>query len=216
MAYTLTALRTDIKNKLDDDDFDNTKLTSFINDAIREIANRYRLPHFETTDLTKTVDQGEYTITLPTAAQRIVVLQIISPEDVEVDLTPYYMPYTKFRRHYVQQDSESENRPWTWTLYGNTIEFPYPSDQTYTFKIDYISRPTELSSDSDVPDLTEDFREVIVLGAYIRALEHNDDNDIAQYQRNNNFEPQLIDVVSKYHPQQIGKQRVMRNSYRGV
>lgn len=212
MAYQLSDLRTRIQAKLDDTNFSTTLLTDFINDTQRDIFNSYDFPFNQGFDASKTVVQGEYSFTVPTDLQRIRVLTISSPENEELDLTRYFMNFTTFKQHFFDQDDESQGIPTWWTIYGNNVEFAYQADKTYTFKIYYTKIPTTLVDNTDVPEVPPEFEELLVMGGYIRALEHNDDNDIADYHRTRYYVPQLQQLVNRYSPRVFGKQTRMRNS----
>lgn len=215
MAYDLADVRTRVKNKLDDTDFSNALLTQFINDEQREIFNTYEFPFNQAIDTSKSLDASEFSFTLPTDLQSLKTMEVTSPENEEYDLTKYYMDFTTFKRIYPQQDNESTGQPSYWTMYGDTVEFAWPADKTYTFRIYYLKAPTTLVNDADVPEIPEAFSEVLVLGAYIRALEFNDDNDISQYQRSIRRDL-LQGMLLRYSPRVTGKQAVMRNSRWGI
>jgi len=63
--------------------------------------------------------------------------------------------------------------PANWYYEGTQIA-TYPLT-TSSITVRYIKAPTELSSDADVPGIPHRYKEVIVLGAVIRAYMDNDD-----------------------------------------
>lgn len=214
MAYQLSTVRTRVQNKLDDTNFSASKITQFINDAQNEIFNSYSFPFNEKT-ASATLTTGTNTFTLPTDFQAMKALGITAPDNYEIDLTRFYMNYNSFKTAY-PDDDDSSGVPGYWTIFGDTVTFAWLADVNYTLSVDYLKNATELVNDSDVPEIPEAFGEILVTGAYIRALEHNDDNDIADYQRTRYYVPQLQNMLNRYSPRIYGKQPKMRNSRWGV
>jgi len=216
MAYTLLDIRNRVKDRLDDQDFSNSLLNNFINDEQREILNYYNLP-FNRTFALHTINQGDDTITLPADHQTTLGLRITGPQNYDVELTQYFLPYNRFKDYFREQQYRSQNNLRYWTLNNNQeIEFAWQADRTFTLEQDYIKTAAELENDNDVPEIPEEFRELLILGAYIRALEVNDDNDIAQYQYGKK-ELLIQSLVKRYAPsQQKGKTTVLRNTFRGI
>jgi hypothetical protein len=215
MAYNLQSIRTQVKNRLSDQNFSDTIITQFINDEQREIFNYYDLP-FNRTTIGATITQGNNTIALPAGNQKIKALRTVAPEGDDIDLSPYYVPWARFRNRFRQNPSYyTEVQPYWWSIYNDEIVFSNNSDGTYDMEIDYLITPVELEDDSDVPEIPEEFQEILVLGALVRALEVNDDNDIAQYQQGKkNLLVQAM--LKRLAPQQTAKTLVLRNSARGI
>ena len=79
----------------------------------------------------------------------------------------------------------------------------------------YIKRPVKLTQDSDVPELPEEFEELLVLGAFRRILERNEDYDLAasveaQYQS------KLVQLVNRYGFRDADGPIIMKNRQRRV
>jgi len=215
MDYTLKTIRDQVKLRLSDENFEDSLVNQFINDEQREIFAYFDLP-FNRTTIQHTVAQGDNTITLPTGHQKTKGLRIIAPQNDDRDLTQYYLPWGRFKQYFRQSPNYySETDLTYWSIYNNEIVFAYNADKTYTLEQDYLIRPTKLELDLDEPELPEEFQEILVLGALVRCLEVNDDNDIAQYQQGKkNLLVQAM--LKRLAPQQSGKTNVLRNSYRGI
>lgn len=217
MAYDLQDIRTRTLNKLDDDNFSASKVDQFINDTQREIFNTFDW-HFSQASSTDTLQEDTRDLDFPTGAQRIRALEITAPDDYEKDLTRFFMDFNTFQKVYPDPvratGNETEGVPSFWTVYGAKMYFAWFADRDYTIKIYYTKTPTTLVNDADVPEIPEEFGELLVTGAYIRALETNDDNDIADYQRTRYYQPQLQNMLIRFSPRVFGKQPVMRNSNR--
>ena len=63
-------------------------------------------------------------------------------------------------------------------LYGGNIMLSAPTDKDYTMTMFYIKKPKTLVDNTDVPELPEEFEELLVLGAYKRILDRNEDFDL--------------------------------------
>lgn len=180
MAYTLSQLVTDIQNRLDDTGFSSTILKQFINDAQNEYTNGRFFRFMEATQsYTLTVGVADITngAGLPTTFQMPTMLRITTANYEKV--LPF-MDYTEFRKTYPSAPNDANGTPKLWYEYGGTISvYPKP-DTALAVSLDYIKKPTTLSGDSDVPQIPSEWGELLTLGAYKRALEYNDDFDLAQ------------------------------------
>lgn len=214
MAYNLAAIKTLVKDRLQDQNFDDALITQFINDEQREVLNYYNLP-FNRMQAPFTLNQGDSTSNLPSDHQETLGLRITAPENYDVELTQWFLPYNRFKDYFREAGYYSQTEPRYWTIRYGKLIFSYEVDKTYTLEHDYLTVVDELVADGDVPSLPVEFQEVLVLGALVRALEVNDDNDIAQYQQGKkNLLVQTM--LKRYNPRQSGKVNVLRNTYRGI
>jgi hypothetical protein len=151
------------------------------------------LPQMETTaDFTLVVDDQDIG-TLPTDLQTPINLRIIIPNQYSKVLQPW--DFEDFDVQYPQPELFDSNTPILWYYFDDTVKvFPTP-DQAFTVRLRYVKTPTELSGDSDVPEIPSEFQELLVLGAFRRALEFNDNYDqavVIQAQMN-----EQIDSITK-------------------
>jgi len=214
MAYNLGTLRQTVKDRLTDQNFSSILIDQFINDEQREIFNYYDLP-FNRASETQTLTAGASQFALPTGHQKTKVLSITAPAGYDNDLSRYYMPYGRFREAFRETSNYSSSIPTYWTIYNTNVLFAWEADKNYTFQHDYNKSATTLEDDADIPELPEEFQEILVIGALVRCLETNDDNDIAQYQ---NSKKNLLvqSMLKRFNPQQSGKVERLRNSARGI
>jgi hypothetical protein len=215
MAYDLSSIRQQVRNRLSDQNFDTGMIDQFINDEQREIFNYFDLP-FNRTTIEHTVTQGNNTIALPSGHQKTKGLRIISPQNYDYDLSRRFIPWARFKSYFRQDpDYYSDGVLDWWTIYNDNIEFANNADRTYVLEQDYLVSPIVLTEDNDEPELPEEFQEILVLGALVRCLEVNDDNDIAQYQLGK--KNLLVQgMLKRLAPQQSANTSVLRNSYRGI
>ena len=218
MPFTLATVRQTVKDRLDDDDANDSVINKFINDTQREIFNTYVLP-FNQSTFSGTLTVGEHAFDLTATAasyQRIISLRLTDPDGSEKDLTEDFMEYREFRKNHPDPARNDNNIPSTWTTWANKIYFSTPVDQEYTMDLDFIRSAVTLEDDEEVPELPEAFQEILVLGALVRYFERNDDNDIAQYHKGKSggYDDQITMLINRYNPAQVGKTTTMKNSYR--
>lgn len=193
MDYTLVGLRERVRiDKLDDEEFDAGVIDNFINDTQRDIFNQYELP-FQEKIFQGTVSAGSVMVQLPSDLAQL-QSQTLS------GITGFSTMKKKWRDFfdlYPDNTGEAAAAPSAWTLYAGNFIFNCPVDQDYTLTLYYIRKPVLLAEDNDVPEIPEEFSELLVLGAYIRVLKRNEDFDQADYVQVE-YDRQLDLLVSRY------------------
>lgn len=214
MAYTLATIRNRVyTDKLDDTSIASGTIDNFINDTQREIFNTYELPFQEKVFLGN-LPPGASIYTLPTDHQTTQSM-VLTNANQRLDLTRNYVDFRDFNYSYPTPDQYTAGAPSLWTLYGNQLYFSRPTDTTYTISLFYLKTAKTLSGDTDVPEIPEEFSELLVLGAYIRALEFNENFDQAAFVRGQDFNPLLDLMVARLSERQTGKPSVIRQTHRG-
>lgn len=177
MDYTLEGIIKRVqKDKLDDDEFDTGIISNFVNDTQRDIFNQFELP-FQEKIFAGTVPSGSTMLNTPADLS---MLQSVSMKDVP-GFYGTMMHWRDFFNKYPDNTSETSGKPDAWTLYAGNIIFNKPMDVDTTLTMYYIRKPIKLVTGTQVPEIPEDFSELLVLGAYIRCLKFNEDNDQAAY-----------------------------------
>lgn len=208
MAYTLATVNTRVQRKLDNTSFNTAKLMDFANDAQREIFNRYRLGFNEREDATVTTTSGSTALTgLPTDMSIPINLRIFSPTGNAM-LLPY-VEYEEVDLMYPNVSLVGNSPPVAWTIFNGTPRIINNADATYTLYLKYVKTPIELTATSDVPEIPVDFSELLVLGMYARALEHDDEFDKAAVIRQQ-MDALALDINDRYR-RQAGVPHVMRS-----
>lgn len=207
MSYDRSTIRTRVQQKLDDTSFDATKLNQFINDAQREILNARRFTFMEReADVTTT--SGSTALTgVPTTMQIPLSLKVYTPVGNATFLT--YTEYEDIDQRMPNVSIAGNTPPSAWTIFNLTPILVYQADGTYTLKLKYIKTPDELTTDASVPEIPEAFGELLVLGAYKRALLFNDENAKAQLvQQDIDKLTEDLDARSR---RQMGTPHIMKN-----
>jgi hypothetical protein len=208
MDYNLSYLRNRVLlDKLDDDSFEPEIVDRFLNDAQRAIFNSFSLPFMEK------VFAGELTassaiFTFPDDYKKVQSLVITSPEGLRRNLTDNYVGFRDFVTRFPSPTTNPVTAPNVWTLHGDKLYFSAPTDQNYTMTMYYVKRPAKMIEDDDTPEVPEDFEEILVLGAYYRILQRNEDFDLAAAVKSEYFD-ELDKLVPTYSPRQNGTPIVM-------
>ena len=198
MDYNLAGIRERVINdKLDDDEFDPGIVDRFINDAQRDIFNQFELS-FQEGIFSGAVPVDATIFQYPTDVAIAQSHVITAPDGSQKDLHDGYLDFRTFNSMFPTPANNTPGAIGYWTLYGGNILTSCPTDDEYTLTIFYIKKPTKLVEDDDVPQIPEEFSELLVLGAYIRVLQRNEDFDQADYIKKNEYNNQLDLLVSRY------------------
>lgn len=193
MDFNLAGLRQRVLvDKLDDDEFDPDIVDRFINDTHRDIFNQFELP-FQEKIFSGVIPAGSTMFQFPSDVAQIQSQTLSGVKG----FSNRKMDWRNFFQLYPDIDNETPAEPLKWTLYAQNMIFNCPTDKDYTLKIFYIRKPKTLSDPLDVPDTPEEFSELLVLGAFRRILERNEDYDLAAT-INSQYQAQLMEMVSRY------------------
>lgn len=193
MEYNLAGLRNRVMvDKLDDPEYDSDVIDNFLNDTQRDIFNQYELP-FQEKIFVGTVPAGVTMFKLP---DDVAIMQNQTVTGV-TGFTDRQMKFRDFFRLHNDTANAPASQPLDWTLYADNILLSAPTDEDYTMTIYYIKTPILLNTDVSVPEIPEEFSELLVLGAYMRVLKRDGDFDLASVVEND-YNNKLNLLVSRY------------------
>lgn len=214
MEYTLSGLRHNIAvDLLDDEEYEPAIIDRAINRAQQEIFNRNELS-FQEKIFSGTVPAGSTIFAYPKDMQLVQNHVISEPNGVEKNIESMYIPFREFTKTFPTPNKNAPSPITAWTSYGGNILTSAPTDKEYTLEIYYIKKPVLLLADYDVPEIPEEFAELLELGAYIRILKRNEDLDLAQPAMQD-YADKLNDLVSRYGYRKTGPIK-MKNTQRRV
>lgn len=197
MDYNLAGLRQRVLvDKLDDDEFDPTIVERFINDTQRDIFNNYELS-FQEKIFAGTLPSTSVMFALPTDLSQLQSAVITTPDENITDIMGKYVDFRTFNRLYPKPSINEAGDIQVWTMYSGNMMLSRPTDKDYELTMFYTKKPKTLSLPADVPEIPEEFSELLVLGAYIRCLKRNEDFDMATYVEVE-YNKELDLLVSKY------------------
>lgn len=214
LAYDLGSIISDVQTKIKDSTYPTGNITVFVNNAQREIFNRNFFPFMET-ESTYTLSQGNDSLSGGTDTSDVQAPITARITDTDEEVVLQFRDHTWIHERFPNPANEPENKPEYWYGFGKDYKVHPIPDQSYTLKLKYFKAPTELSNNSDVPEVPEAFGELLVLGGAHRALETRDYYDEASLLRNQFYEL-LEDMVIRYSIRQYGRAHRMpinRRSY---
>lgn len=198
MAYNLLDLRSRVRAKIKDSSYPAATIDGFINDAIVEIADLHPWVYFQKV-VAGALTIGEHTYKQQPDHQTTTKLILVHPTQATSywDITRYRKTWEQFFDIYPVPDALDNSQPVYWTEYGNQIYFNCPANLAYTLRQYYQKIPEELTADSDTPELPQNFREAIVLGAAYRCEEERGNYDIAAILQNR-FNDRISDLMLRF------------------
>lgn len=212
--YNLAALRRAVAlDMLDDEEYDPDIIDRAINRAQREIYNKYELS-FQEKIFSGTIPAGSTMFKYPSDVALVQNHVITSPDGAQMNIENKYLNFRDFTRLFPNPGSNSPGPISYWTSYGGNILTSCPTDKEYTLDLYYIKKPAKLIADTDVPEIPEEFGELLILGAYIRITKRNEDTDLAKIAIQD-YATQLNDLVNRYGYRKTGPIK-MKNMQRSV
>lgn len=191
MDYTLTNLIDILRRRLQDEEFDATTLTIFLNNSLNEILGEDKYPFMQRIDKYLAEEKGEISLPPFYAGTFFIYakkckeprqeLKYISPEE--------YFENTK--RHF-----------FVYTVFANTLFYRLrkdPQDEGFEITHLYLANPLPLKKGTDRTPIPSQYIEALVLGAMARAEEYRDNFDYAQIYRNQQ-EQLLTNMKLRYGP----------------
>lgn len=198
MAYNKLDLRSRVRTKIKDSSYSADTIDGYVYDAICEIADLYPWKYFQKL-VSGALTIGEHTYDQQTDHQTTSKLVLLNPATPTSnwDLTKYRKPWEEFFNIWPAPDTLDNSQPIYWTEYGNQIYFNCPVDLAYLLRQFYQKIPDELTDDDSVPELPQNFREAIVLGASYRCEEERENYDYAAIVQNR-FNDKTSDLITRF------------------
>lgn len=215
MAYQVSDCVSAVQDDIDPS-FSSTRIIRYLDRGQKIIFNR------QTFKFCEKLYTGSLSVGSPTFTQQSdhvstiggVVYDASNPGQKFVLTADTYLPHRDFFDQTPDPTLNTSGLPGCWTEFGSQIFFDRPVDKAYTFKQRYIRRPNRLSATSDVPDLPEDFSELLELYAKYRAEKFRGNHDIAATYLQD-FDDDLEDMALRYgDPVQLGPTEVSSNRER--
>lgn len=218
MAYTTGTIVTRVQQRIQDTGYSSTEIKSYINDTQNDVYNEYRLPFMQTTqNYTLTANVSDITNGVGLPDNYVQALDLILTTNGR-EKTLEYVDVRTIDGFYPDADDTTRNPanvPNKWYFYGETIKvFPVPN-AAYTITLRYYKKPTELSSDADVPEIPSEFQELLIVGATYRVLQVKDNYDQAGVLQNK-YDEILQKLVTKFSQPQVGSPTRMRINRYGL
>ena len=177
MAYQLSTLVDEIIDKSKDSTFSRTRVATYIQHTQDLVLGRYRFKFNEKQSSTA-LNIGDATSTPSTPYQSILGL-VLSHIDLAQPAQPEYMTPDSFFETFPSPQTQPQGLPRYYTDFGGIIYWSCPLDKEYSLGLRYQAVPKRLSADTDVPDIPEEFSDLLINGGLAGVEEYRGNFDIA-------------------------------------
>ncbi len=186
----------------------------FVNSAYRQLtsrdkigSSRIEIPELETSASATATDGVAY-VAVPSDC--ISVIEIFD-ETSDKQLT--WIPWSEYISKTDRGDTSAEDAPSYWVRSGSNI-YLYPTpDSTYTLTVYYRKRPADLSADSDVSVLGEEWDDVLLELAVSVGRDWANEPEKAIYSRKL-AETMAKDIMDIYNREEKARDEAMRPATR--
>lgn len=208
MAYTLNDLAFKVQKRIRDTQYDFGEIKDAINEAQYDAFNEYVLPFMEATQsYTTTASVSDITNGDGLPANYNVAIDLTDTSNGREQVIPFRR-VTTLEEQYPDADDQPATYPQFWYYYAQTIRlYPRPAG-AYTLRLRYYKKPTELTADDQVPEIPEEFGELLIRGAAYRILQVKDQYDFAAIHQNK-YDELLQKMAVRYSNPQLGTPVVM-------
>lgn len=203
-----------VRAKLDDMQFDASKVDSAINWFIFELLNNNRISFME--DSTNIpFNQGDTEVSLPAEYQVGTNIISIIPGVEPYSIWKDRVEYGDFMLRFPGFSTATQSRVKQWTYYGRKIRFSAPALESGNLFVDFVKRPEKVTADAGVLVIPDNYEEMVVIGATARVMEMNEDYAEAAQERQNNEPLVTAFIRNESRGQQQAGPLVIRTNRRG-
>lgn len=199
MAYDLLDLTTSVQDDLKDSSFSSTRIRRYLNHGQRIIFGTHDFKFCEKA-YPGTLTIADTTITQQADHENTIKLILIDPVTTTqcfIFDEQNYLAHRDFFERFPNAAASTNNAPTFWTEFGNKIYFDVPVNKAYNFVHQYYRVATPMSASADVPDVPEQFRELLELWAVYRGEKYRGNHDVAATYKQE-FEDELENMALKF------------------
>lgn len=200
--YNLSGLINRIKVRLDDEEYPDTTITQFLNDALFDALGEAHYQFLE--KIYKATTQAPGVLPLPRNYQTLVTMTA----KMDNNVWPFeYMDYKAF----LNREKGDGVKNYRFTIYGDQLFYDVPDvthdeyedgeERFYEITLYYLAKPLPLENSTDVPIIPYEFGELLVMGALARAERLRDNFDYAAIYENK-YDELVTNMKLRYCPRQ--------------
>lgn len=200
--YNLGGLVSRIKTRLDDDEYSDTTIVQFLNDAQFDALGEAHYQFLERVYMATTQQPGA--LLLPRDYQTAITMTA----KMDKNVWPFqYMDYKDF----FNMSRENGAKNYRFTIFGGQLFYNVPDVSTeldengderfYELSLYYLAKPLPLVEMTDVPIIPYEFGEILVMGALARAERLRDNFDYAAIYENK-YDELVTNLKLRYCPRQ--------------
>lgn len=171
---TLGEIRTAVRRKLDDAQYDAATIDEAANDFQNELFTSHRIRQMEKS-AELSVLAGDTSLDMPSDFLTMLELIVFDSSTQYRSIKDDYVGYNEFMRSHANYSIATRQRISRWTDFGNGLRFIAPSNGDYSLALDYLRQPKQMTRDSDKSEIKRVYKELIVLGTLARVMEVNED-----------------------------------------
>lgn len=200
--YNLSGLIDRIKVRLDDEEYPDTTITQFLNDALFGALGEAHYQFLEKIYVSATQESG--VLLLPPDFQTTITMTA----KIDKNIFPFeYMDYKDF----LNMGKKDGRKNYRFTVFGNQLLYNVPNvsnevdqdgdEKFYELKLYYLAKPLPLVNPTDVPIIPYEFGEALIMGALARAERLRDNFDYAAIY-DNKYDELITNMKLRYCPRQ--------------
>lgn len=200
--YNLSGLINRIKVRLDDEEYPDTTITQFLNDALFDMLGDAHYQFLE--KIYAATTQAPGILPLPRDFQTLITMTA----KIGKNVWPFeYMDYKEF----LNRDKHDGTKNYRFTIFGGKLLYNVPDiedeldedgdERFYEINLYYLAKPLPLVQPTDVPIIPYEFGEALVMGAMARAERLRDNFDYAAIYENK-YDELVTNMKLRYCPRQ--------------
>ena len=200
--YNLGDLVSRIKTRLDDEEYPDTTIVQFLNDALFDALGEAHYQFLEKIYQATTQQPG--VLLLPRDYQTAITMTA----KMDKNVWPFqYMDYKDF----FNMSRENGVKNYRFTIFGGQLFYNVPDvsedvengddERFYELALYYLAKPLPLVEMTDVPIIPYEFGEILVMGALARAERLRDNFDYAAIYENK-YDELVTNLKLRYCPRQ--------------
>jgi hypothetical protein len=211
MAYNVTSLIQEVKTLAKDTSLTDGLITGWLQETQDRVLGRTRFPFLEVVGV-QTLVPGDLTFGYWADLQTILSLTLTFNS---VAYRPDYLAYQTFDECFPTPSNSGRSLPSHFTDYGRQLYWSTPLDKAYGITMRYLREPVRLSSGAIVPDIPEEYKQILIKGALAGVEEYRENFDIAAL-HNRKVEDLAEDLIGRYGLRQLTAPHKVRTSRRGA
>lgn len=200
--YNLGGLVGRIKTRLDDEEYPDTTIVQFLNDALFDALGEAHYQFLEKMYVATT--QQPSGLLLPRDFQTAITMTA----KMDKNVWPFeYMDYKDF----FNMSRENGMKNYRYTIFGGQLFYNVPDvsedvengddERFYELTLYYLAKPLPMVELTDVPIIPYEFGEILVMGALARAERLRDNFDYAAIYENK-YDELVTNLKLRYCPRQ--------------
>jgi len=173
--FTLSDIRTAVKDKLDDSGFPDTTIDRAANDFQFELFNDNRIRFMEQNE-TLSVAANSSQKDLPEDFMNLINLIVLDNVSTYRNITKTgFIEYDEFMSRYANFSVATTAKIRDWTFFGEGLRFQSRTDAIYNITLDYLRSPVLMVAATDECELPINNRELMTIGTLERVMRVNED-----------------------------------------